>query len=66
VERFTYRLLGTRPDEEMNWKKYAGAVLLLALLGVVTLFLIELLQGVLPSIPSTCRGFHRRWLSIRQ
>jgi K+-transporting ATPase ATPase A chain len=56
VERFTYRLLGTRPDEEMNWKKYAVAVLLLALLGVVTLFLIELLQGVLPFNPQHLPG----------
>ena len=56
VERLTYRLLGTRPDEEMNWKKYAVAVLLLALLGVVTLYLIELLQGVLPFNPQHLPG----------
>ena len=56
VERFTYRLLGTRPDEEMNWKKYAIAVLLLALLGVVTLYVIELLQGVLPFNPQHLPG----------
>ncbi len=56
VERLTYRLLGTRPDEEMNWKKYAAAVLLFALLGVVTLFIIELLQGVLPFNPQHLPG----------
>ncbi len=56
VERFTYRLLGTRPDEEMNWKKYAVAVLMFALLGVVTLFIIELLQGVLPFNPQHLPG----------
>ena len=56
VERLTYRLLGTRPDEEMNWKKYAVAVLLFALLGVVTLYLIELLQGVLPFNPQHLPG----------
>jgi len=56
VERFTYRLLGTRPDEEMNWKKYAVAVLLFALLGVVTLFIIELLQSVLPFNPQHLPG----------
>jgi len=50
----------------MNWKKYAVAVLLLALLGVVTLYLIELLQGVLPFNPSTFRGFLRHWPSIPQ
>ena len=29
VERFTYRMLGTKSDEEMNWKQYAIAVVLL-------------------------------------
>ena len=56
VERFTYRMLGTKTDEEMNWKKYAIAVLLFALLGVVTLYLIELLQGVLPFNPQHLPG----------
>ena len=56
VERFTYRLLGTKTDEEMNWKKYTIAVLLFALLGVVTLYLIELLQGVLPFNPQHLPG----------
>ena len=56
VEHFTYRILGTKSDEEMNWKQYAVAVLLFALLGVVTLFLIELLQGILPFNPQHLPG----------
>jgi K+-transporting ATPase ATPase A chain len=56
VERFTYRMLGTKTDEEMNWKQYTIAVLLFALLGVVTLYLIELLQGVLPFNPQHLPG----------
>ncbi len=56
VERFTYRLLGTKSDEEMNWKQYTVAVLLLALLGVVTLYFIERLQGVLPFNPQHLPG----------
>ena len=56
VEHFTYRMLGTKSDEEMNWKQYAVAVLLFALLGVVTLFLIELLQGILPFNPQHLPG----------
>ena len=56
VERFTYRMLGTKSDEEMNWKQYTIAVLLFALLGVVTLYLIELLQGVLPFNPQHLPG----------
>src|SRR5208283_3447081 len=56
VERFTYRMIGTKTDEEMNWKQYTIAVLLFALLGVVTLFLIELLQGILPFNPQHLPG----------
>jgi len=56
VERFTYRMLGTKSDEEMNWKQYAIAVVLFALLGVVTLYIIERLQGVLPFNPQHLPG----------
>jgi K+-transporting ATPase ATPase A chain len=56
VERFTYRMLGTKSDEEMNWKQYAIAVMLFALLGVVTLYIIERLQGVLPFNPQHLPG----------
>ena len=56
VERFTYRMLGTKSDEEMNWKQYAIAVVLFALLGVVMLYIIERLQGVLPFNPQHLPG----------
>ncbi|MFN8456624.1 MAG: potassium-transporting ATPase subunit KdpA, partial [Anaerolineae bacterium] len=41
VERWFYRLSGVRPDEEMNWKTYAIAMLLFNALG---LFLVYGLQ----------------------
>ncbi len=56
VERFTYRMLGTKSDEEMNWKQHAIAVVLFALLGVVMLYIIERLQGVLPFNPQHLPG----------
>jgi K+-transporting ATPase ATPase A chain len=56
VERFTYRMLGTKSDEEMNWKQYAIAVVLFAMLGVVTLYIIERLQGILPFNPQRLPG----------
>lgn len=47
-ERFIYRVMHVRVDEEMSWKKYAASVLLFSLMGFIVLFLIQVLQGVLP------------------
>jgi K+-transporting ATPase ATPase A chain len=51
VERLGYRVCGVRQDEEMSWPAYAGAVLLFSLAGVVLLYLLQRLQGVLPLNP---------------
>src|SRR5208283_4350303 len=51
VERLVYRLLGVRTDEEMNWKQYAIALLLFTLVGIISLYAIERLQGILPLNP---------------
>lgn len=47
-ERFVYRVLEIDEKEEMSWKKYAVAVLVFSGMFFVILFLILLLQGVLP------------------
>lgn len=51
VERFIYRLLGIQPQQEMTWKSYAVAVLLFSGLGVLFLYLLQRVQGVLPLNP---------------
>ncbi|MCY2950831.1 MAG: potassium-transporting ATPase subunit KdpA [Planctomycetota bacterium] len=51
VERFIYRLCGIRPTDEMNWKGYAFAVLLFNLLGLLALYGVQRLQGMLPLNP---------------
>ena len=48
VEKLVYRVCGIRQDEEMTWQAYAGAVLLFSLAGIVLLYLLQRLQGVLP------------------
>jgi potassium-transporting ATPase potassium-binding subunit len=35
LERLIYRLAGVRPQVEMNWKTYAGAMLAFNLLGLL-------------------------------
>jgi K+-transporting ATPase ATPase A chain len=51
VERLFYRLCSIKPDEEMSWKKYAGAVLLFSAMGFFFLYLLQRLQGILPLNP---------------
>ncbi len=51
VERFLYRLMGVRPDEEMDWKTYTIAMLLFSLAGLLFLYALQRLQGFLPFNP---------------
>ena len=43
-------------DEQMNWKKYALCVVFFSLFGFIFLFLLQLLQGVLPGNPQNLPG----------
>ena len=51
LERLTYRLAGISPDQPMNWKAYALALLLFNLLGGLAVYALQRLQGVLPLNP---------------
>ncbi len=48
VERLVYRLCRIDPTSEQRWTTYAVAVLGFSVVGVVLLFLMIVLQGVLP------------------
>ena len=52
VERFLYRLAGVRPEQEMDWKRYAVAMLLFSGAGVLLLYALQRLQGWLPLNPA--------------
>jgi potassium-transporting ATPase potassium-binding subunit len=52
VERFIYRLCGTKRDEGMGWQTYAGAVLLFNLLGVLAVYGLQRVQGMLAANPA--------------
>src|SRR5437868_2887069 len=51
LERGTYRLMGTRSNEEHNWKQYTFAMLLFSLLGCIFTYAILRLQNLLPLNP---------------
>jgi K+-transporting ATPase ATPase A chain len=56
VERLFYRICGIKPDEEMSWKKYAGAVLMFSAAGFFFLYLLQRLQAMLPLNPQKFSG----------
>ena len=51
VERFIYRLSGVKPDEDMNWKTYAIALMLFNILGLLAVYALQRLQAFLPLNP---------------
>lgn len=48
VERALYRLCGVRPADEMDWKRYAMAMLLFNAAGLFFLYGLQRLQNLLP------------------
>jgi K+-transporting ATPase ATPase A chain len=51
LERFIYRLIGVRPDAEMGWKTYATAMLTFNFVGLLAVYLLQRIQGLLPLNP---------------
>ncbi|KWI69425.1 potassium-transporting ATPase subunit KdpA [Burkholderia ubonensis] len=51
VERAIYRLAGVAPDEEMDWKRYAVALVAFNALGAAALYLLQRIQAWLPLNP---------------
>ena len=56
VERAIYRLCGVHPATEMTWGEYAIAMLLFSVAGMIALYALERLQGVLPFNPQALAG----------
>ncbi|MDX2759221.1 potassium-transporting ATPase subunit KdpA [Streptomyces europaeiscabiei] len=48
VEKWLYRGVGADPDTEMRWPAYLRGVLAFSVVGVLFLYLLQRLQGVLP------------------
>ncbi|MGE8642605.1 MAG: potassium-transporting ATPase subunit KdpA, partial [Achromobacter sp.] len=52
LERGIYRLAGIDPQAEMGWKRYTLAVLAFNILGIVVVYGLQRLQGMLPLNPA--------------
>ncbi|MET8981351.1 potassium-transporting ATPase subunit KdpA [Streptomyces sp. NPDC004539] len=48
VERWIYKGIGANPDTQMTWPAYLRGVLAFSAVGVLFLYLLQRLQGVLP------------------
>jgi K+-transporting ATPase ATPase A chain len=51
IEKWTYKLWGVNPKEEMDWKTYAGAVLWSGAVSFLVFYLVERVQQRLPLNP---------------
>lgn len=56
VENGIYKIMGVKGDEEMGAKKYALSVLIFSAVGLVFVWLLQMLQGVLPFNPAGIKG----------
>lgn len=56
LERLGYRLCGVHPEEEMPWQTYTMAMLVFNLTGILVLYGLQRLQGLLPLNPQGLGG----------
>ncbi len=51
LEKFIYRLTGVHPEQGMNWKTYAIAMMLFNVSGIVVVYILQRVQPYLPLNP---------------
>jgi K+-transporting ATPase ATPase A chain len=51
LETWIYRLGGVKPDEEMSWKRYFWAVVLFNVVGLLSIWGLQMVQAWLPLNP---------------
>ncbi len=56
IERPVYRLLGTSPQQEQTWKRYASAVVVFSAVSILFTYVILRVQGHLPLNPQHLGG----------
>lgn len=56
LEKNIYRICQINPQQEMDWKEYAKAMLYFNLFGLIFLFFLQLMQGWLPLNPQSFPG----------
>ena len=65
AERPFYWLLGTDPEHEQSWQRYAGSLVIFSATFVAVAYLLLRVQGSLPLTRSTSGPWRRRSVSTR-
>jgi potassium-transporting ATPase potassium-binding subunit len=60
VEGVLYRWFRVNPDKGMTWKEYATALIVFNVLGILVVYALQRLQGVLPGNPLNLPGVDPR------
>ena len=58
AERPVYRVLGTGPEQEQTWKRYAGSMIIFSAVSLGATYLIIRIQGSLPLNPQHMGQVH--------
>lgn len=64
VEKLIYRLSGINAAQEMNWRKYAAALLAFNVFGLLLVYLIQVKQDLLPFNPNGLAGVYPWYLAF--
>src|SRR3984957_13164548 len=59
AERPVYRALGTSPEQEQNWKRYATSMIIFSAIAMGVTYLLIRIQGSLPLNPQGQAGVHQ-------
>jgi potassium-transporting ATPase potassium-binding subunit len=59
LEKFIYRICSIDENQEMSWKRYAYALIIFNIIGIMFLFILQLIQNYLPLNPAQMSGV--RW-----
>ncbi|MGH9120898.1 MAG: potassium-transporting ATPase subunit KdpA [Acidimicrobiales bacterium] len=56
IERPVYRILGTGPEHEQTWKRYAGSLVIFSAVSIALTYVLLRVQGSLPLNPQHLAG----------
>ena len=59
LEKFIYRICSIDENQEMSWKRYAYALIIFNIIGITFLFVLQLIQNILPLNPAQMSGVNR-------
>src|ERR1700722_10336023 len=59
AERPVYRMLGTSPEKEQNWKRYATSLVIFSAVAMGVTYLVLRIQGSLPLNPQGLGAVHQ-------